>query len=127
MLASPDDRRRGQRALRSIQELLPIQDRERHEMVDAALEQVEYQSRIGGIFNVRMQDLDSDDSDYHDPMLDDHNAGGSSSGGVANKKMDDVPPTIEMLAKQAPPLVSIQQLSELGQILARLVIDQEEN
>jgi len=39
--------------------------------------------------------------------------------------MDDVPPTIETLAKQAPPLVSIQQPSELGQILARLVINQE--
>ena len=72
--------------------------------------------------NVRMQDSDSDDSDYHDPMSDDHDEGGSSSGGVADKEMDDVPPTIEMLAKQAPPLVSVQQLSELGQILARLVI-----
>jgi hypothetical protein len=42
MPASLDDRRRGQRALRSVQELLPIQDRERHEMVDAALEQAEH-------------------------------------------------------------------------------------
>jgi len=53
--------------------------------------------------------------------------GGSSSGGVADKEMDDVQPTTETLAKQAPPLVSVQQLSELGQILARLVIGQEEN
>ena len=36
--SSLDDRRRGQRALRSVQELLPIQDRERHRMMDAALE-----------------------------------------------------------------------------------------
>ena len=39
MLASSDDHRRGQRALRSVQELLPISDRERHKTVDAALEQ----------------------------------------------------------------------------------------
>jgi len=50
-----------------------------------------------------------------------------SSGGVADKEMDDVPPTIETLTKQAPPPVSIQQPSELGQILARLVIGQEKN
>ena len=41
--------------------------------------------------------------------------------------MDDVPPTIETLAKQAPPPMSIQQPLELGQILARLVVSQEEN
>jgi hypothetical protein len=52
MPACPDDRRRGQCALWSVQELLPIQDRERHEMVDAALEQAEHQSGIGGILNV---------------------------------------------------------------------------
>ena len=68
-------------------------------MVDASLEQAEHQSRIGGILNVRMQDSDSDDSDYHDPMLDDHDEGGSSAGDVADKEMDDAPPTIEMLAK----------------------------
>ena len=85
MAASLDDHRHGQRALRSIQELLPIQDRERHEMVDAALEQVEHQSRIGGILNVRMQDLDSDDSDCCDPMSDDHDKEGSSSGGVVDR------------------------------------------
>ena len=56
---------------------------------------------------MRMQDSDSDDSDYHDPTSDNHDEGGSSSGGVADKEMDDVPPTIEMLAKQAPPPVSI--------------------
>ena len=39
--------------------------------------------------------------------------------------MDDVPPTIETLAKQALPLVSVQQPS--GQILARIVVSQEEN
>ena len=61
-----------------------------------------------------MQDSDSDDSDYHDPTSNDHNEGGLSSGGVANKEMDDVPPTTEMLAKQAPPLVSVQQQSKLG-------------
>jgi hypothetical protein len=44
MLASSDDRRHGQRALRSVQELLPIQNRERHETVDAALEQVDHHS-----------------------------------------------------------------------------------
>jgi hypothetical protein len=39
MPASLDDRRCGQRALKSVQELLPIQDRERHKTaVDAALE-----------------------------------------------------------------------------------------
>ena len=38
MPANPDDRRHGQRALRSVQELLPIHDRERHKMVDATLE-----------------------------------------------------------------------------------------
>ena len=32
-----------------------------------------------------------------------------------------------MLAKQAPPLVSVRQLLELGRILARLVVSQEEN
>ena len=69
-----------------------------------------------------MQDSDSDDSDYRDPMSDDHDEGGSSSSGVANKEMDDVPPTIEMLAKQALPPVSIRQPSELGQIPTRLVI-----
>jgi hypothetical protein len=46
-----------------------------------------------------MQDSDSDDSDYRDPTLDDNDEGGSSSGGVANKEMDDVPPTTETLAK----------------------------
>ena len=67
-------------------------------MVDAALEQAKHQSGIGGILNVRMQDSDSDDSDYHDPMLDDRDEGVSSSGGVANKDMDDVPPTTVTLA-----------------------------
>ena len=61
-----------------------------------------------------MKDSDSEDSDYRDPTSDDHDEGGSSSGGVANKEMVDVPPTTEMLAKQAPPLVSVQQQSELG-------------
>ena len=70
-----------------------------------------------------MQDSDSDDSNYRDPTFDDHDKGGSSYDGVADKEMDDVPPTIETLAKQA----SLQQLSELGQILARLVVGQEEN
>ena len=82
---------------------------------------------IGGILNVRMQDSDSDDSNYRDPTLDDHDEGGSSSGGVDDKEMDDVPPTTEMLAKQASPLVSVQQPLKLGRILARLVIHQEEN
>ena len=41
--------------------------------------------------------------------------------------MDDVPPTTEMLAKQAPPPVCVQQPSELGLIIARLVIGQEES
>ena len=58
-----------------------------------ALEQVEHQSRIGGILNVRMQDSDSDDSYYRDPMSNDYDEGGSSSGGVANKEMGNVPPT----------------------------------
>ena len=107
ILASLDDCRHGQRALRSVQELLPLQDKERHETVDATLEQVEHQSGIWGILNVWMQDSNSNDSDYRDPTLDDHDKGGSSSGGVADKEMDDVPPTIEMLAKQAPCLVSI--------------------
>ena len=61
-----------------------------------------------------MQDSDSNDSVYCDPTSDDHDEGGSSSDGVANKEMDDVPPTTEMLAKQAPPLVSVQQQSKLG-------------
>ena len=63
MPASLNNRHRGQRAHRSVQELLPIQDRDKHEMVDATLEQAEHQSRIGGILNVRMQDSGSDDSD----------------------------------------------------------------
>ena len=42
MPASPDDHRHGQHAFRSVQELLPIQNRERHEIVDAALEQAEH-------------------------------------------------------------------------------------
>ena len=54
-----------------------------------------------------MQDSDSDDSDYRDPTSDDHDEGGSSSGGVADKEMDDVPPNIEMLAKEASPPVSV--------------------
>ena len=61
-----------------------------------------------------MQDSDSDDSEYRDPTLDNDDEGGSSSSGVPDKEMDDVPPTIEMLAKQAPPLVSVQQQSKLG-------------
>jgi len=69
-----------------------------------------------------MQDSDSDDSDYRDPMSDYHDVRRSSSSGVADKEMDDVPPTTKMLAKQALPLVSVKQPSELGQILARLVI-----
>ena len=47
-------------------------------------------------------------------MSNDHDEGGSSSDGVANKEMDDVPPTTETLAKQAPPPVSVQQSLELG-------------
>ena len=54
-----------------------------------------------------MQDSNSDDSYYCDPTLDDHDEGGTSSGGVADKEMDDVPPTTETLAKQALPLVSV--------------------
>ena len=46
-----------------------------------------------------MQDSDSDDSDYHDPTLDDYDEGGSSSSGVADKEMDDAPPTTKILAK----------------------------
>ena len=46
-----------------------------------------------------MQDSDSDDNDYHDPTSDDHDEEGSSSDAMADKEMDDVPPTIEMLAK----------------------------
>jgi hypothetical protein len=42
MPASLDDHHRGQHALRSVQELLPIHDKERHEMVDAALEQAKH-------------------------------------------------------------------------------------
>ena len=61
-----------------------------------------------------MQDSNSDDSDYHDPTLDYHDVRGSSSGGVADKEMDDVPPTTETLAKQALPPMSVQQPSELG-------------
>ena len=64
--------------------------------------------------NVRIIDSASNDSDYRDPTLDDHNEGGSSSSGVADKEMDDVPPTIETLAMQALPLVSVQQPLELG-------------
>ena len=75
--------------------------------MDIVLEQSKHQSKIGGILNVQMQDSDSDDSDYRDPMSNDHDEAGLSSGGVANKQMDDVAPTIEMLAKQAQPLVSI--------------------
>ena len=77
--------------------------------------------------NVRMQDSDSYDRKYHEPMSDDHDEGGSSSGGVADKEMDDVPPTTETLAKQALPPVFVQQPLELGPILARLVVSQEEN
>ena len=127
MPASSNNHHHGQHALRSVQELLPIQDRERHKMVDAALEEAVHQSRIGGILNVQMQDSHSNNSDYYDPTSDDHDEGGSSSGGVANKEMDDVPPTTDTLAKQAPPLVFVQQQSKLGQILAWLVVGQEEN
>jgi len=74
-----------------------------------------------------MQDSGFDDSDYRYPMSDDHDDGGSSSSGVANKEMDDVPPTTKTLAKQALPLVSVQQPLKLGQILARLIVGQEEN
>ena len=77
-------------------------------MVDAALEQAEHQSRIGRILNVGMQDSNSDYSDYRDPMSNDRDEGGSSSYGVADKGMDDVPPTTEMLAKLEPPTVSVQ-------------------
>ena len=46
-----------------------------------------------------MQDSDSDDSDYRDPMSNNHDEGGSSFSGVANKEMDDVPPTTETIVK----------------------------
>ena len=46
-----------------------------------------------------MQDSDSDDSDYCVPMSDNHDKGGPSSGGVADKETDDAPPTTETLAK----------------------------
>ena len=52
MLASPNDHHHGQHALRSVQKLLSVQDREKHKMVDPSLEQVEHQSGIEGIFNV---------------------------------------------------------------------------
>jgi len=61
-----------------------------------------------------MQDSDSDDNEYHEPALDDHDERGSSSGGVADKEMDDVPPTTKTLAKQASTPVSVQQPSKLG-------------
>jgi hypothetical protein len=41
-----------------------------------------------------MQDSNFDDIDYRDPTSDDHDKGGSSSGVVADKEIDDVPPTI---------------------------------
>jgi hypothetical protein len=72
-----------------------------------------------------MQDSDSDDCGYHDRTSDEHGEGGSSPGGVADKEMNDVLPTTETLANQAPPVVSGQQPSELGRILDRLVIGQE--
>ena len=81
-------------------------------MVDAALEQAEHQYEAPTV-TLRMQDSDSDDSDYHDPTSDDHE-GGSSTGGVADKEIDDVPPTTETLAKQALPSMSIQQPLEIG-------------
>ena len=37
-----------------------------------------------------MQDSESDDSNYRDPMSDDHDEGRSSSSGVVDKEMDDV-------------------------------------
>jgi hypothetical protein len=46
---------------------------------------------------------------------------------MADKEMDDVPPNTKMIAKLAPPPVSVQQPSKVGQILARLVVSQEEN
>jgi len=55
-----------------------------------------------------MQDSDSDENDYRDPTSDNHDEGGSSSSDVANKEMDDVPPTTETLAKLEPPTVSVQ-------------------
>ena len=61
-----------------------------------------------------MQDSDSNDSDYYDPTSDDHDEGGLSFSGLADKEMDDVTPTIETLAKQAWPPVSVQQPSKLG-------------
>ena len=61
-----------------------------------------------------MQDLDFDDSDYRDPMSDYHDVRRSSSSGVADKEMDDVPPTTKTLAKQASTPVSVQQPSKLG-------------
>ena len=127
MSTSLDDHHHGQCALMSTQELLPMQDSKRHKTVDVSLEQAEHQCGIRGILNILMQDSDFDDSDNHDPTSDNHDEGGSSSGGVANKEVDNVAPTTETLAKQAPPPVSIQQQSELRQILARLVVGQEEN
>ena len=46
-----------------------------------------------------MQDSDSDDSDYRDPTSDDHDEEGSSSDAMADKEMDDVPPTTETIVK----------------------------
>jgi hypothetical protein len=99
-----------------------------HEMNVTAPEQAKHQSALGGTFNVPMEDSsDSDDNDYHDPMSDEHEVGGSSSGGVANKEMDDDPPTTKTFANQAPTPVPVQHPSELGQILSRLVAGQEHN
>jgi hypothetical protein len=74
-----------------------------------------------------MQYSDSDDCNYRDPTSDNHDEGGSSSGAMDDKEMDDAPPNTEMIAKLAPPPVSVQQPSKVGQILARLVVSQEEN
>ena len=67
--------------------------------------------------NVRLQDSYSDDSDYRDPTSDDHDEGGSSSSGVADKEIDVVPPTTETLAKQAPPPVPFSNRQSLDRYL----------
>ena len=82
--------------------------------MDAALEQAQHQFRIGGILNVWMQDLESDDSNYRDPMSDDHDEGWSSSGGVVDKEMDNVSTYYRDISQAGATSSVIQQPSELG-------------
>ena len=114
----------GQRALRASHEQFSAEEIERHKEEDAALEQAEYEARLGGPMNVeevigadKPTDSDSDDSEYL-PTPPRHAHDDEASVSAFGIDDSDVEPHV--IASSAPPQVTpaaIQQPSELTQIL----------